>query len=143
MSLQSLGTRDAVTLSPRATVSEAARLMEDENVGSVVIVEDDKPVGIVTDRDLVLKVLRHRLDPDAMQLVAIMRDHVVTAPEDLPLDEAAWRMREHAVRRLPVVDADGKLVGIVTLDDLVGHIQNLPPGAVEILSSFHAPYQFV
>ena len=143
MSLRGVGTESPVTLSPQATAADAVDLMDARGVGSVVIVEDGKPVSIVTDRDLVLKVLRHGLDPNDVRLVTIMTERLVTAPQDLSLDEAAWRMREHAVRRLPIVDDAGALVGIVTLDDLVGHLAALPAGAVEILSSFHAPYQFV
>ena len=112
MSLQALGTQKAATLSSNATVADAARLMEDENVGSIVIVDDDRPVSIVTDRDLVLKVIRRRLDPDDTRLSKIMADHLITATDDTPLDEAAWRMREHAIRRLPVVDGEGRLIGI-------------------------------
>ena len=143
MSLRAIGTSDPAVLSPHATVAEAASLMTDRNVGSVFVVGEDRVVGVVTDRDLVTRVLKKGLDPRDTQLVTVMSENVVTAESDLALDEAAWRMREHRVRRLPIVNPDGELVGVVSLDDLIGHLETMPAGVVEILESFHAPYSFV
>ena len=143
MSLSKLGTDHLVTVPLEATVRDAAHKMSQENVGSVVVVRNGMPVGIVTDRDLVLRVLEKGHDPQTTRVEEVMSSSVVTAPDDLPPSEAVWRMREHMVRRLPVVGSDGQLIGIVTLDDLVGHIGELGEESQEMIASFHAPYRAV
>ncbi len=143
MSLSQLGTRNVVTLAPDDTVQDAVCRMVEDNVGSIVVVEDGAPCGIVTDRDLILRVLAPGRNPIGTPLASIMSTHMITAQDDCPLDEAAWRMREHKIRRLPVVDERGRLRGIVTLDDLVGKVAALRGDVAEILASFHAPYQAV
>lgn len=100
------------------TVREAAVLMDHENVGCLVVVEGGEPIGILTDRDVALDVLRSKRDPDALRVDEIMRRPVVTIPEDAPLRGAIDRMRSEGVRRLPVVDAQGRVTGIITSDDL-------------------------
>lgn len=143
MSLSQLGTRDVVTLAHDATVADAVRWMVDANVGSVIVMRGPVPCGIVTDRDLVLRLLATGDDPQETKVSKIMSSGLVTATDDCPVDEAAWRMREHKVRRLPVVDELGRLQGIVTLDDLVGKVASMRGDVAEILASFHAPYQAV
>ena len=143
MSLTRLGCRDVATVAPTSYVEEAVRLMAERNLGSVVVVHLGVPVGIVTDRDLVLRVLRRGLSSEGTQVADIMSTDLVTAEDDCPPDEAAWRMREHRVRRLPIVDDDGVLAGIVTLDDLIGKVAALRGNVAELLSSFHAPAQQV
>jgi CBS domain-containing protein len=110
-------TESVVTAEPQRTVREIAELMRERNVGSVVLVEDDKPVGFVTDRDLTLSVIA-----DGRDLSDHIADHasspVVTADPAMSVDECADLMVRHGVRRLVVVDGD-RLTGIVTLDDLV------------------------
>jgi len=96
-----------------------ATVMKEENVGSVVIVDDDRPVGIVTDRDLVLEVLEPRSDPTEVTAGDIMAETPVTADADEGIFVVTARMYDESVRRLPVVESDGTLAGIVTLDDLM------------------------
>ena len=122
MSLIRIATRDTVTASPSTTVAEIARLMEEKNVGSVVIVRDVKPVGIVTDRDLVLRVIGKGLDPATVLVVLVMSSHVECVSADRDPVAAAVHMRQRGIRRLPVVGRDGELLGIVTYDDLVHHV---------------------
>jgi CBS domain-containing protein len=109
-------TEEVVTAAPERTVREIAELMRERNVGSVVLVEDDRPVGFVTDRDLALSVIA-----DARDFGDHVADHasspVITAEPAMGVEEAAELMVRHGVRRLVVVDAD-RLTGIVTLDDL-------------------------
>jgi CBS domain-containing protein len=93
--------------------------MEKEGVGCLVVVEDQRPLGILTDRDLALRLLREKLDPGAVRVRELMHAPAVTIAEDEPLDVALRTLRAAAVRRLPVVDAEGKLAGIVTVDDLL------------------------
>jgi len=119
MSLGSLFARKAVTVEPQECLAKAARLMEQENVGAVVVVEMDRPVGILTDRDLALAVCLHGAWPqDPVQ--SRMQCPVETIRSDEGVYQATQRMMELAVRRLPVVNDVGRLVGIVSLDDLLG-----------------------
>lgn len=143
MTLTRIGHVDVATLPPTACVEDAVRVMSERNLGSVVVVDGRRPIGILTDRDLVLRVLRRGLPPEGTQLAEVMSTKLVTAEDECPYDEAAWRMREHRVRRLPIVDGDGSLVGIVTLDDLVGKVAALRGDVAELLASFHAPDQQV
>ncbi|WP_136601371.1 CBS domain-containing protein [Salinigranum halophilum] len=109
---------DVVTASRTATVKDLAQLMLDEELGDVVIAEDDKPVGIVTDRDIALAVARY---DDLTELTAadVMTADPVTIHEDATAVDLPATMAEGFVRRIPVVDDDGTLVGIATLDDVV------------------------
>jgi CBS domain-containing protein len=107
-----------VTASADASVKDLARTMLDEELGDLVIAEDDKPVGIVTDRDIALAVARY---DDLSELTAedIMTPDPVTIQEDATAVDLPATMAEGRVRRIPVVDDDGRLVGIATLDDVV------------------------
>jgi CBS domain-containing protein len=114
--------RDAMTsspktISPSTTPQEAARLMKSEDVGSLPIVEGDKLVGVVTDRDLAIRVLAEGKSPDTAVSEIASKD-VVTVDPDQSLEEAARLMAEHQVRRLPVVEEDGRLVGVLAQADV-------------------------
>jgi CBS domain-containing protein len=135
MSLCKIGSCRAVSASPEASVAEIVRTMEQHNVGSVVIVAGGKPVGIVTDRDLTLRVLGKGKDPAKTAVGAVMTQPVLTAPDWLEPLEAAGMMRDHGVRRLPVVRSEGLLEGMVTLDDLVYHMGRTGGALSETLSS--------
>ena len=112
---------DAITAQPDTSVTDLAQTMEEEQVGDLIITEDDKPVGIVTDRDIALAYGRGE-DLDSMDAEDILSRDPVTIQEDADDVELPKRMAEEKVRRLPVVDDDGRLVGIVTLDDVVSVI---------------------
>ena len=116
--------RDVVFTTRDTTIAAAARLMRNHHVGSLVVVEQLNggkrlPVGIITDRDIVVELTALDLDPAAITVGDIMGDTLVTAREGEGLLEAMEIMRYKGVRRLPVVSADGQLVGIVTIDDLL------------------------
>jgi CBS domain-containing protein len=123
MLLQEVLTPAVVWAERRTRVLEAARLMRTHHVGDLVVVDDPgaerAPLGIVTDRDLVVEVLAGGLDPAATTLGSLLHRPVVIASESEDSGVAIERMRAHGVRRLPVVDAAGSLVGIVTLNDLL------------------------
>jgi CBS domain-containing protein len=114
-----------VVLAPRDTpIVEAAKLMRQCHVGTVVVVDevnDDRrlPVGIVTDRDLVVEIVATELDPKTITVGDVMASELVTAGESEGLVEAMEVMRRKGVRRLPIVDKAGHLVGIVSIDDLL------------------------
>lgn len=119
MPVRDLARPEVVTAPRDQSAGNLATLMAEEDVGSVVIVDDDeRPVGIVTDRDLVIEVLEPRADPRAVTAEAVMTETPVTVSVDEGLFEVTETMVEAAVRRIPVVD-DGALAGIITLDDVV------------------------
>lgn len=107
---------DPVAVSARATMAEAARLMRDQHVGDLMITEDGKLRGVVTDRDLAVRGLAEERPGSTPVGEVCSPDLVFCRPQD-EIDRAVTLMREHAVRRLPVVDGD-RLVGVVSLGDL-------------------------
>lgn len=116
--------RDVVVAARDTPVTAAAKLMRQHHVGSVVVVEDTDggrrvPVGIVTDRDVVVEIIATALDPDTLTLGDIMAQELVTARETEGLLETMEIMRYKGVRRLPIVGDEGQLVGIVSIDDML------------------------
>jgi CBS domain-containing protein len=118
MKLNDIFTRNLVTATPEETLATVALRMQKPNVGTVVVVEDRRPVGIVTDRDLALALGARGVSPQA-QIQKVMTPHVLAIPEDMGIYTATKFMREREVRRLPIVDREDRLVGIVSLDDLL------------------------
>jgi CBS domain-containing protein len=131
MSLSTLLRRKVATVQPKDSLAAAAKLMEKENVGAIVVVEQDRPVGIVTDRDLALATCVHGATTDA-SVQTIMTCPVSTIREDEGVFNATQQMMELAVRRLPVVDKLERLVGVISLDDLLllfsRELQNVAEG---------------
>ncbi len=123
MPISEVCNREVVIVQPGETVLEAAQLMRRHHVGDVVVVEERGgrrvPVGIVTDRDLVLEVMAPQIDPAAITVKDILTTDLVTIKKDAGLFEAIEYMHAKGVRRLPVVDDNGGLIGILTLDDLI------------------------
>jgi CBS domain-containing protein len=117
MSLERFTRRELVTIAPDRPAEEAARLMRDRHVGAVVVVDDARPVGIVTDRDLVVRLLAD-YKADTLVAAVMTRDPAVARVDDA-IDFAFYTMRENGVRRLPIVDAAGALIGLVAVDDLL------------------------
>ena len=115
--------REVVAIPRQTGISEAARLMRQHHVGSLVIVDENdgrrQPVGIVTDRDLVIEVLAQDVPIEQLTLEDIMRSPLETAWEDDSVLDTLQRMRRLGVRRLPVIDARGSLSGILAVDDLL------------------------
>jgi CBS domain-containing protein len=111
--------RPVRTLGPEDSCLEAAQLMRSANIGSIVIARDNEPVGLVTDRDLAMRVLADAQDPAALRLSEIMSPQPIFISVRRSLDEAIATMRDVGIRRLPVVDENGELAGIVSLDDIL------------------------
>jgi CBS domain-containing protein len=116
--------REVVYALRETTVVEAAKLMRSHHVGSLVVVDQigtgkRKPVGIVTDRDIVVEVTATGLDPKTITAEDIMSSQLATVREEDTVEQTMEMMRFKGVRRLPVVDRDGGLTGIVTIDDLL------------------------
>lgn len=114
--------REVVVSFAKESAVEAAKLMRQYHVGDLVIVEEGNgkrvPVGIVTDRDLVIEVMAKEVDPAQLTVADLMSRDLLTAREEDGIFETIQRMRIHGVRRLPVVDKSGALMGIMSIDDL-------------------------
>ncbi len=133
--------RDVVSTPPQATLAQASRLMREHHVGSIVVLDDAEtkhPIGIVTDRDIVVEVVAAGLDPDTLTVGDIMGRALVVAREDDDAMVSLKTMRRRGVRRLPVVDANGDLSGIVTLDDLLEVGSNALTDVVQAIASEQA-----
>jgi CBS domain-containing protein len=117
-SIQELMSSNPRTVSPEQTAADAARLMRDENVGLIPVVEGERLVGTVTDRDITIRVVAEEKDPASTRVQEIASTDLVTVDPQQDLDEALRLMAQHQVRRLPVVEEDGRLVGIVAQADV-------------------------
>jgi CBS domain-containing protein len=117
-SIRDLRTKDPRTLESGASVVDAARVMRDEDAGIVPVVEGEKLVGTVTDRDIAIRVVAEGKSPESVTVGEIASRDLVTIDPQQDLDEALRLMARHQVRRLPVVEEDGKLVGIVAQADI-------------------------
>lgn len=116
--LATMFTKEVVTVRPTDTIGRAAERMDQENVGAVVVVEGQRPVGIITDRDVAVALgARGGARNDSVQ--DMMTCPVTTIRQDAGIFDATQHMMENALRRVPVVDDVGRLVGIVALDDLL------------------------
>lgn len=124
MSIEEICSRAVVIVSPNETVREAARRLARRKVGTLVVIDpaaDDRPIGLTTDRDLVVRCVAAGLDPEETKIVHCMSTPVHTIRAGASVQEALARMSEEGVRRLVVTDDDGRLLGLVSLDDIVAH----------------------
>jgi len=117
---------EVMTRNPRSvrsgdSVVDAARLMREEDAGIVPITDGDRLVGVVTDRDIALRVVAEQKDAKATKVGEVASQNVVTIDPQQDLDEALRLMAQHQVRRLPVVEEDGRLVGILAQADVARH----------------------
>lgn len=117
MTLEEIAETDVVTVEPGATVDAVAGSLRDEDVGAAVVTEGGEPAGIVTDRDLAVRVLAERRSPGDVTAEDVMTADPVTVEMDAGVFEVTRAMRDATARRIPVVEG-GDLAGIVTLDDL-------------------------
>jgi CBS domain-containing protein len=116
--VRDLMNRDPIKLGSDTPVVEAARRMREANVGAVIVVDEGKLIGIVTDRDITVRAVARGLDPKATPLADICSNATYTIAPDDNIDQALAVMRENAVRRVPVVDGGNQAVGILSLGDL-------------------------
>ena len=127
--------REAMTSNPCSidagkSVAYAAKMMRDEDVGIAPIVEGDRLVGVLTDRDVAVRVVAEGLDPERVKVFEVASRDVVTLDPDQDLDEALRLMARHQVRRLPVVEEDGRLVGVVAQADVAEQADERRTGEV-------------
>jgi CBS domain-containing protein len=128
--IRELMTENPRTVTPDATVAEAAKLMRDEDAGIAPIAEDGRLTGVVTDRDITIRVVAEGKDPASTRVSECASSNVVTIDPQQDLDEVLRLMAQHQVRRLPVVEEDGKLVGIVAQADIARHVDPARTGQV-------------
>ncbi|WP_254765797.1 CBS domain-containing protein [Salinilacihabitans rarus] len=140
MAVERFARSDVVTAAPDAPIHELATTMRESKVGSVVIVDDDEPVGIVTDRDLTMRVLAEHADPDGLAAEDVMSPELRTVDRDAGFYRATELMNNHSIRRLPIVDGDGALVGIITADDLSELVADEHGELVGVLREQRPPY---
>lgn len=118
-------TKDPACCLPNDSVAKAAELMKSENIGSVPVIETEQSqtlVGIVTDRDLALKIVAGALDAKSTTVETVMTRKVVTCHADDDLQKALEAMAEHQLRRIPVVDSDNRIVGIIAQADVATRV---------------------
>ena len=123
MTVSTVCNRDVVVVNKGASILDAAQLMREFHVGDLIVIEEKAgkriPVGIVTDRDIVLEVIAEEVDMNNVDVSDIMSEDLVTAEEKDDLIDTIKLMRAKGIRRVPVVDGANALVGILTVDDLI------------------------
>jgi CBS domain-containing protein len=127
--------KDAMTSNPKTvtsdqTVVDAAKIMKQEDAGVVPIVDGNRLVGVITDRDIAITVVAEAKDPQSTRVTEIASRDLVTVDPQQDLDEALRLMAKHQVRRLPVVEEDGRLVGILAQADVAQHASDERTGEV-------------
>ncbi len=117
MLVRDVMSKDVVTINPKATVRDAAELMRAYGIGTLVVVEDDYPVGIITERDVTYRVVARDVHP-SVPVEEVMSTELITVDEDTPVVRALETMKKYNFRRLPVLK-HGKLVGIISISDIL------------------------
>jgi CBS domain-containing protein len=129
-SIRELMSANPCSIDADKSVAYAAKMMRDEDVGLAPIVEGDRLVGTLTDRDIAIRVVAEGRDPESTKAREVASADVVTVDPQQDLDEALRLMAQHQVRRLPVVEEDGRLVGIVAQADVARHGDDRQTGQV-------------
>ena len=141
MPVNDLARSNVVTATEGTAVSDIAQTMADETIGSVVIVDDQTPVGIVTDRDLALRCVAEESDISDQTAGNVMSENIETIQQDAGFFEAVDQMSESGIRRLPVTDGSGDLVGILTTDDLTTLLADEEQGLSKVIEAQRPPYE--
>lgn len=132
-----LCTREVTTAYRKDDLSTAARRMREHHVGALVVVDEAdgqrRPVGMLTDRDIVTAAVAHGIHPSTLSVEDVMSHRLVTAREDDSIIELLHAMRTHGLRRLPVLDAQDQLVGLVARDDLIDELTRSLSMAVAVV----------
>lgn len=118
MDVREIAKRRAVVCAPYNTLAEAATRMSEHDVGSILVVDETGIVGIATDRDIVVRAVAYGLGPDA-PIKTVMTPDVHVIDEEADVFTAATKMAAHGIRRLPVLDAENEVIGVVAFDDLI------------------------
>jgi CBS domain-containing protein len=125
-----------LSISPRATVFDAAVLMNEHKIGSLVVIEDSRLQGIITERDIMQKLVGKRLDPCDTAVRDVMTTEVICCRPHTTVDEARSVMKNRRIRHLPVVDEAGHLGGVVSIGDLNAHEANSKEMTIHLLEDY-------
>lgn len=134
VSVREAMTGKVLIASPNTTVAKAAKMMAERGVGSIIIVKSKKPVGILTERDLLMKVIGTDLKPSTVRVEKVMSAPIISIGPDIDITDAARMMAKNKIRRLPVVE-HGKLVGIITASDITA----ISPELTEVVARPEMP----
>lgn len=130
MLVKDIMSHDVEFVTNENTLQEAAEKMKDLDVGELPIIVGNEAVGVITDRDIVIRGVAHGLVPNAATVVDAMTEGIIACKEDDTIEEVARTMSSKKVRRMPVMDADGKLSGMVSLGDLALNLDKSLVGEV-------------
>ncbi len=122
MKVKTVMSRPVVAVTSKDSIRTAATLLRKHNVGALPVLDGTRSIGIVTDRDLVIRVFTELFDPGALTVGDVMSPNPVTCHEDQTVDEAAAIMGEHQIRRLPVVDLFQNLIGMISVGDIAENV---------------------
>lgn len=136
MKVIDMAVHKVATITADKSICDCASQMRFEHVGSLVVVDSDQtPIGMITDRDIAIEVVARGLDAKKLTVREVMTAPVVTAGPDESMVVALARMREFGIRRLPIVDDEGKLVGVISNSNLVEELSSLLEGLVRNIHS--------
>lgn len=126
MTVSSICSHRVITVDRDISIAVAAAVMRDNNIGYLVVMDDrtgsGTPIGVISDRDIVIKVTARDVDPHAVTVAEVMTAHPLTAAVDDRISDTLHRMRRLGVRRVPVVGASGSVSGVLSVDDVVDHL---------------------
>ena len=117
-------TKDIVTIDEGETALEAARIMSQKGISSLIVVKDEVPKGIITERDFIKKICAKQLEISQVKITSIMSRIRTVADPDTPIEVAVQRMANRGIRRLPIMQ-EGKVVGIITVTDLARYLRTI------------------
>jgi CBS domain-containing protein len=131
--------KDVKVVRPDTTIKEAVATMNKFNIGSIIVMQSDKPVGIITERDVLRRIIELSLAPEIQTARHVMTSPITTINETASIEEAAKLMAKKKIKRLPVIN-DGKLVGILTYTDIVFKVPTLLSVLEEIIRPYRRKY---
>jgi CBS domain-containing protein len=125
MKINQVMTRHVEIVEPEATLKDAAQIMDDQDVGALPVCDNDRLVGIITDRDIIVRAVSAGMDPNRSRVADSMTSPILYCYDDQDTDEVRRMMQEKKVRRLPVLDRAKRMVGIVSNSDVeLGHSEH-------------------
>jgi len=132
---------EVITIDENASVRAAAKLMSEKNVGCLVVLRDGEPVGIITERDILVRVVAEGKDPDAVRVGWVMSSPIIKGSPDMTIEEAARLMTNKRIKKLPIFEG-GRMVGIITLTDIVSAQPYILEMLEDILATDYLPPRF-
>lgn len=128
------------TVSPSATVLDATRTMNEHRIGGLVVTQEGRMVGIFTERDVLRRVVAEQRSPAAVSVAEVMTTDVICCPPSTTVEETSRIMRDERVRHLPVCDADGRVIGLVSIGDVNAFHAGVQEATIQLLSEYVTAY---